>query len=250
MSVPTGGVPFTSEIFIDVRQGGQATLQARFQTFMDSDLEQAVSGVTITITPAAGGATVIGPTSTGVVAIDTATYYYLWNVPATQAAGDYTATWNGTGPGGTLTINQTVTVAAQPSGAPGIGVYATVGQYQEWSGDTLTPPAMVQTFLRRSSEVIDLAMIGAVYETDQDELPTDAGVIDAMMRATCAQCQFEIANNDPALVKQQFVTSSVGGVAVTRNKAATGQSTPPLAPRAAAILRTAGVLEVAPLISW
>lgn len=104
--------------------------------------------------------------------------------------------------------------------------------------------------LRRASEVIDRAMIGASYRTDADAMPTDPGIIDVFMRATCAQCQFMLANNDLANVKSQYAWTNMGGMQVTRTASAQGQVFPPLAPQAAAILQVAGALPGAPLLGW
>jgi hypothetical protein len=51
--------------------------------------------------------------------------------------------------------------------------------------------------------MIDVALIGAVYPTDADGMPTNPEHTDVIMQAACAQAQFEIANDDPAHVKQQ-----------------------------------------------
>jgi hypothetical protein len=104
--------------------------------------------------------------------------------------------------------------------------------------------------MRRASEVIDRAMIGAVYRTDANSMPTDPGIMDVFMRATCAQCQFLLALNDPANVKSQYASTSMGGVSQTRTANAQGQAFPPLAPQAAVILQTAGALPGAPLLGW
>ena len=130
------------------------------------------------------------------------------------------------------------------------GVYASYPQYQAWSGDTWTPATLVGTALRRASEILDMYLIGAVYATDADSMPTDAGVIDVFMRAACAQCQFVLANNDLSWVKSQYSSVSMGGVSQVRASSAQNQGVPPLAPMAAVILRTAGVLPGAPLVDW
>jgi hypothetical protein len=244
------GVPFSNDIFQYAVPGGQIVLQAQFQTYAGSGFEQAVTGTTITITPSAGGSALIGPTSTGIINVDGATYTYKWPVAANVIPADYAVLWSATGPGGTLTVSQTVTIAAFPAQTPGPGVYATASQYSAWSWDLITPASVITPALRRASEVLDLHFIGAVYAVNADGLPTDPPVIDAFMRACCAQCQYEVAQNDPALIKSQYVTTAMGGVSQTRAGAFTAQTMPPLSPRAAAIMRVAGILPSAPLISW
>lgn len=243
-------VPYTSDIYQAVVPGGQVTFAQRFETFRGSGSEQPVSGVTITITPAAGGPAVLATTGDGIVEADEATYTYAWSPDTTIPPGDYTVIFAAAGPGGTITCTQAVVVASPPSATPSPGVYATAAQYSAWSGDTSTPAFLVGPALRRAAETIDYYTIGAVYATDADSMPTDAGVIDVFMRATCAQAQFDLANNDAALVKSQYSSVSMGGVTQTRTASAQGQAFPPLAPRAAVILRTAGVLPGAALINF
>lgn len=235
---------------IDVLQGGQIILTGRFYTFAGSGVPADVSSLTVTITPASGSVPVIGPTPTGIGHSSTGVYTYTWAVPLSTVPGDYTVLWSATGTSGPVSDGQVVTVAVNPAASPAPGVYATVAQYRAVTRDQATPDAQVSMWLAIASEDLDVVLVGAVYATNDNSMPTDPLVIDCFMRATCRQAQFEMANNDPALVKDQFVSSNVGGVNLTRAAAATSRALPPLAPRAAAILRVAGVLPGAPLISW
>jgi hypothetical protein len=240
-------MPYNQDNFSYVLPGGQITLTAVFQTYAWSGTEQPVSGVQITITPVAGGSAVLGPTSDGITDVDQATYSLNWQPSSTLAAGDYLVTWSADG---VPAITQTVTVVALPQETPGPGVYATVAQYQAQTGDLFSPIAKVTQNLRIASLVIDHALIGAVYPTDADSMPTYPAHIDLFMRATCAQAGFQIANNDPFNVKSQYSSTSMGGVSQTRTARAQGYVMPPLAPEAAMILHTSGALAVAPLINW
>lgn len=242
-------VPYSSDIYQAVVPGGSVTFQQRFETTFGSGVSQPVSGVTVAITPARSTTPILGPTGTGVIGNGPAVYSYTWQPAVTVASGGYLVAFTGTGPAGAIVYTQAVVVASPPSPVPMPGVYATAAQYQEWSGDTITPATMVSVALRRASEILDYYLKGAVYATDADSMPTDAGVIDVFMRATCAQCQFMLANNDPAFVKSQYSNTNVGGVSISRTAAAQGR-VPPLAPMAAVILGTAGVLPGAPLVNW
>jgi len=241
-------IPSSTDLYQAVIPGGTVTLTQMFETFIGSGRGQQVSGVTITITR--GGVPVIGPTGTGLVSADLVTWTYTWTPPQSAAAGDYLATFTGTGTQGPLSYTQAVTVAQPPSLVPSPGAYASAGDYQSWSGDMQTPLAQVEIALQRATEVIDRAMIGAAYATDMNSMPSDPGVISVLRRATCAQCQFILANNDPANVKSQYAWTSSGGMQVTRTPSAQGQVFPPLAPAAAAILQTAGALPGAVLLGW
>lgn len=240
-------VPFSSNIYPAVAPGGEVNLVATFQTYLNSGQNLQVTGVSLDISPAAGGASVATLTPTSQ---DGSTWTVLWAPATTVQPGDYTLTWTGTATSGPAVVTQNLLVAAIPKHSPSPGVYATAQQYQAWSGDLLTPPGLVDTWLRRASEVIDNALVGAVYVTDVDGMPLDAATMDVFMRATCAQAEFMIANNDRANVKWQYSSTSAGGVSVTRAPGTTAPTMPKLAPQAAAILRVAGVLPGAPLISW
>lgn len=238
----------------DVLQGAQITLTNLFETFPGSGQGGTASGVTISIsaspTPGGGSGIPVPATSTGITALSPGLYQYVWSCPAAQATGDYLVTWTGTVGGQTETYIQAVTVAVIPSPVPAPGVYATFFQYQQWSGDTLTPVPLVQVMLRRASEAMDHYLIGAVYRTNANGMPTDPMLIDVLVRATCAQTQHMLADNDPAGIKRQYVSTSMGGVSQTRAAAMTAMTFPPLAPQAAAILHDAGVLGSAALINW
>lgn len=240
----------------DVVQGGQITFEQLFETFQGSSQPGSASGVTIGIaaatTPGGGSGTPVAPTSSGVTPQggSQSLYDYTWSVPASTATGDYLVTWTGTVGSQTVTYVQTVTVAAVPAGNPAPGVYATLGAYRAWSGDTITPDLLVSVNLRRASEDIDNALIGAVYAVNGNGMPTDAMVIDAISRAACAQCQYLLADNDPTGVKKQYTSTNVGGVTTTRAKSTVAPQFPLLGPRAAQILHTVGVLPSATLIAW
>lgn len=230
--------------------GGEITLTAQFQTHYYSGRQLAVSGVELTITPVAGGA-VTGPvTVPDLRQLDEATYQYRWLPPAGTTPGDYEAVWSGNGPDGTLTIAQGVTVVPIPAEAPSPGLYCTIAQYRAETTDMLTPDFVIQRHLRRACDIIDQALISAVYPTDADSMPVLAAHINLFMRATAAQIEFMIANADPANVKPQYASTSVGGISQTRTPSAAGGVTPRLAPAAAIILQGDGAVPGAALIGW
>jgi hypothetical protein len=241
-------MPYNQDNFSYVLPGGQITLRVVFQTYAWSGVEQPSSGVEVTIAPVTGPAPVYGPTSDGIVAASQASYSLDWRPAPLTPAGDYKVTWTAAEP--EQTITQVVTVVALPAETPSPGVYATVAQYQLRSGDRFTPVERVRQLLVVASECIDEALIGAVYPTDADSMPTNPAHIDLFMRATVAQAEFLGALNDPAFVKSQYSSTSMGGVALTRTAKAQGQIMPPLAPRAAQILHTGGALAAAPLVNW
>jgi hypothetical protein len=129
-------------------------------------------------------------------------------------------------------------------------MYATVAQYQNITGDRGTPPGRIAALLPEASEVIDGALIGAVYPTDADSMPTVPAHIDLFMRATVAQVKFMLADGDEDGVKAQYSTVSFAGMSSTRAQSAQNRALIPLAPRAARILQVGGALGTAPLINW
>lgn len=243
-------------IFFDspmsVVQGGQITLHCMFETFTGSGQVAAASNVTISITAAASGAegTPVPQTSAGVTNVDSVTWNYTFACDPAQATGDYLVTWSGTVNGQPQTWRSAVSVMAIPTGAPAPGVYATAEQYRSETGDEATPLSRVQVMLRKASRAIDHHTMGAVYEHTPNGMPTAAVVIQAFMQATCAQAEFMLADNDPTGVKRQYTSTSMGGVSLTRAPQTVALPFPPLAPEAAMILHTAGVLGVAPLVDW
>lgn len=237
---------------MQVLQGGQITLHCMFETYVGSGAAAPASDVTIMITAAASGAqgTPVPQTGDGVQSNDSVTWNYTFTVDPDQATGDYLVTWAGTVNGQPQTWQVTVSVYAIPTGSPAPGLYASVAQYRNETGDEATPPGRVQVMLRKASRTIDHHTMGAVYEHTPNGMPSAAIVIQAFMQATCAQAEYMIADNDPTGIKRQYQSTSMGGVSLTRAAGTTALPFPPLAPEAAMILHTAGVLGVAVLVDW
>ena len=122
--------------------------------------------------------------------------------------------------------------------------------YRNWSGDTWTPAEIIQVKLQRATEDIDVALVAAVYRTDADGMPLDPQLANVLVRATSAQVQYLLANNDDSGIKREYSSTNVGGVSATRSAKMQGGALPPLAPRALAIMRVAGILPSAPLVNW
>lgn len=240
----------------DVYPGGLATFRVQFESYVNSGQAATASGVTVSITASGaadgGTGTPVAATPDGVLQLGDGLYQYGWTVPDDQAPGSYLVTWSGTRLSDEMQVSytQACQVAADPQSVPLPGVYASVAQYRSWSGDTWTPAQRVTIALQRASEQMDVALVAAVYRVDADGMPQDAFVANCFMRATSAQAQYVIAVNDDANVKREYSSTSVGGVSATRAQSMQGLALPPIAPQALAILRVAGVLPAAPLISW
>jgi hypothetical protein len=87
-------------------------------------------------------------------------------------------------------------------------VYATIDDYIQYTGVPISPPYMPEDLLIpagsagpmgptevpprvfiRASLAIDKALVGAIYTTDVDGLPTDAALLEVFKDATCAQAR-------------------------------------------------------------
>lgn len=100
-------------------QGRTATLYVTWREYAPDGPLVAVTGVTITVAPLAGGSAVVGPTSTGVTNPTTGINVYNWSVPSGQTPGDYLVTWSGTDPGtgDPVTASEIITIGTAASAA-------------------------------------------------------------------------------------------------------------------------------------
>ncbi|MFC7582435.1 hypothetical protein ACFQYP_00495 [Nonomuraea antimicrobica] len=118
-------------------------------------------------------------------------------------------------------------------------VYATAADYAAYTDKPA--PDGIGAALARASERIDELLLGAVYDVDDNDMPTDPKEREAIMRATCAQAAWMIASGDPYGVAAAFKDIAIGSVRLSR--AGGGASAPPRhAPDAGRILHTAGLL--------
>lgn len=240
----------------DVYPGGLLDLIVQFEDSVNSGQACAASGVTIGITasgaPDSGQGTPVATTATGITELGMGLYQYNWSVPESTVPGTYLVTWTGVraSDSTTVTYTQAAAVAPAPEAVPLPGVYASVAQYRAWSGDTWTPAQIIQTKLCRATEDIDVALVAAVYRTDADGMPLDPQLANVLVRAAAAQVQYLIAQNDDTGIKREYSSTSVGGVTAVRSARMQGGALQPLAPRALAIMRVAGILPAAPLVNW
>jgi hypothetical protein len=129
-------------------------------------------------------------------------------------------------------------------------VYATTVDYQNWSGDTITPPERVTWLLARASEDVDRALIGAVYPVNTLGMPTDAADIQTFNDATCAQAAFRLELSDDTGAASRNDSTSIGGISIHRAAGTAALAMPPLGPEALKILHLAGAVGVAAMTNW
>ena len=240
----------------DVFPGGVLELIVQFEDSVNSGQACAASDVTIGITQSgaadSGTGTPVATTSVGITELGMGLEQYWWPVPEGQVPGSYLVTWTGIRASDSTAVSYTqlAMVAANPEAVPQPGLYASVKQYRDWSGDTGTPAQRIAVKIQRASEDLDLALVAAVYRTDADGMPLDPGLANVLVRACSAQCQYLLDVNDDSGIKREYASTSVGGVSASRTRSSQGGALPRLCPRALSILRVNGVLPAAPLISW
>ena len=123
-------------------------------------------------------------------------------------------------------------------------VYATLEQYRAQPGGGSYTDDAITAMLPQASLRLDEILIGAIYETDEDDMPVDAGVAEIFMRATCAQAKFMLVQDDETGAKHGYQNVSVGSVSYSRAQGATGVDAERFAPAAISILRVEGVLPI------
>jgi hypothetical protein len=104
-----------------------------------------------------------------------------------------------------------------------IRVYATSSDYETWTG--VTPaPSDIGSALRAASLLVETEMLRtAVYDVDDDGLPTEEEVTDALRDAVCAQAQYTRSLGDAQGIGAGSVTGfSIGRLSVQRGGAAAG----------------------------
>lgn len=125
---------------------------------------------------------------------------------------------------------------------PYIRVYATADDYQQYVGDGGIVPPRIDYELQLASAVIDFAMTGAIYDTDDNNMPTDDQVSSMMCLATCQQTEFQADYDDDTGAKSQYDSVSISGVSMHRVAGTAGNTLPPLGQQAALTLFNASAI--------
>lgn len=130
--------------------------------------------------------------------------------------------------------------------------YATPAEYTSYTGGTTT-----DRVLTVASNRIDEVLIGAVYDVDDNDLPTDATILAALKNATCEQALFMDEEGDTSGTGNASTgtlqSASIGSASYSMDATAAAekrQNTPsgaPIAPGALSILRVEGLLPVWPI---
>lgn len=126
-------------------------------------------------------------------------------------------------------------------------IYATPGDYAEWTGEPALE-AEVAPMLRRASALVDNLIMTARYRTDAEGMPTEERVREALRDATCAVVAWWAETGDASGASGQYASVSLGSLSLERTPgthpgdAQAGR----VAPEAVQVLATAGLLSQAP----
>lgn len=133
-------------------------------------------------------------------------------------------------------------------------IYATSGDYTAYADGAA--PANIDALLRSASRLVTRQLSTAIYDVDDDGLPTDAGNLQAVKDATCEQVTvWQALGIDPAaqglLAPQGLISSkSLDGGAIAYDNGVNGtvaalqvrqQAVDHLADSAALILQESGL---------
>lgn len=135
--------------------------------------------------------------------------------------------------------------------------YASTDDYAYYTGEKDPPDGLDRRLLVRASRAVDTNLIGVVYDTDGQGMPTDPRLRDVLREATCAQAAWWWSKGDRQgtgiiTTPAEWDQVSIGDVRLARSAPAQPAPGPgarhQLAPDAEAVLRTAGLLPAYPVV--
>lgn len=135
--------------------------------------------------------------------------------------------------------------------------YASTDDYAYYTGEKDPPDGLDRRLLVRASRAVDTNLIGVVYDTDGQGMPTDPRLREVLREATCAQAAWWWSKGDRQgtgiiTTPAEWDQVSIGDVRLARSSPAQPAPGPgarhQLAPDAEAVLRTAGLLPAYPVV--
>jgi hypothetical protein len=123
-------------------------------------------------------------------------------------------------------------------------VYANRAALVAYAPADVTVPAEPEAtrMLTRASEVVDGALLSAVYDTDTLGMPTDTDVIEALSNATCEQAVYWLQN--PGIESgqaNQYQNVSIGSVSLGGRGSSSSDPLPRVCPYLGGPLKAAGL---------
>jgi len=123
--------------------------------------------------------------------------------------------------------------------------YATVEEFTDYL-DPDPVPANAARLLTKASRRLDRLLIGAIYETDEDGLPTDPDLIEVFREAVCIQAQYIADLGDETGAMANVSQMELGNQKIVRAISVVGSGTPRVAPDLLDLLQTKGLWPVYP----
>jgi hypothetical protein len=124
--------------------------------------------------------------------------------------------------------------------------YATSAEYTAYTGQTA--PADIGLLLTRASRLVDQALLTAVYEVDDEQLPVDAAIATALKEATIEQAAAWVASGvedgtgaADGWGNVSIATVSLGRPSKNGGAGGGGSAATRLAPQAFMVLQQAGL---------
>lgn len=130
--------------------GSNADLFAQFYEYAGGPAA-VITGLTIRITPTAGGAAVVGPTSTGITNPAPGMYAYTWAIPAEATIGDYLVYWSGTdAQSETVTASEIISVSATYAAWASVNDVYTITGFTPTNAQLATAGAVIDIYVNRT----------------------------------------------------------------------------------------------------
>ncbi|WP_328683144.1 hypothetical protein [Streptomyces sp. NBC_00343] len=123
--------------------------------------------------------------------------------------------------------------------------YATVEEFTDYL-DPDPVPDNAARLLNRASKRLDSVLIGAVYETDENGLPTDPDLVEIFREAVCIQAQYIAALGDETGAMANVSQMSLGNQQIVRALSVVGSGTPRVSPDMLELLQVEGLWPVYP----
>lgn len=213
-----------------------------------------VATLTLTVTPSAGDttATVLATSPLGATSAPSASPNAdrsVWTalLPLTSP-GTWVAVWTVTGTGAGVEQRDEITARPVLPVSTGQRVYATTADLANYL--EAAPPAGARRLLRRASRRVDQALLTALYDTDDDGLPTDVKITTALRDATCAQVEYwATSGTDPGGADAVYDDVAIGSARLSRRTTSGAPAGVRLCADAAEILRLAVDSSGLPLLS-
>lgn len=171
-------------------QAGQPRLATLTLTEADASTD-----ATVTVIAPDDTATVIGATA------DVGSNFLAWTADDTYVLGEGETIerWTVTGTGATTIDNTVWANATANATVSGQRIYATSADYANLIKPT-TAPTGLRAKLEAASRIVDEMLACALYDVDDDGMPTETAVIAAVRDATCLQAEFAGETGDKQMV--------------------------------------------------